>query len=341
MLRTIGLAATIALGTTVPVVAMQGSGDSVTARAVGLGQPVAVIADPFGDFIVSDRDGNRVWWATSDGRKQVITTAIPNPTALGWDIFANLIIIGPHAVYKFSPQGNVTQMFAAEELSDVALAPDGTLWFADPRARSLRHHDARGNLISAVSVSLPNHTGPHQLAVNAAGEVYYTGHNGTGGMTVYKLTASQGQVIFSAPWQATDFALATSGNFYLPSGADNHVYRYSAFGAPLNAPLATSTMPTGIAFARNADGSMNSQLFAVELSGRLVQVNSSAIQEAGVPVGFATAETVIGDLLKGSGLTTAQRLVLDRAGNNNGRYDVGDLRAFLTSNGTLATTYAY
>ena len=265
MLRSVGLAATIALGATVPAVAMQVSSDSVTARTIGLGKPVAVIADPFGDFIVSDRDGNRVWWATNDGRKQVITAAIPNPTALGWDIFANLIIVGPHAVYKFSPQGNVTQMFAAEELSDVALAPDGTLWFTDPRTRTLRHHDARGNLISSVSLSLPNHTGPHQLAINAAGEVYYTGHNGTGGMTVYKLTSSQGQVIFNTPWQATDFALGTSGNFYLASGADNHVYRYSAFGAPLNAPLATSTMPTGIAFARNPDGSMSSQVFAVDI----------------------------------------------------------------------------
>lgn len=338
MFRVFEFAAAIALGAIVPAV-VAAQGDSVTLRADGLGKPVAVIADPFGDFIVSDRDGNRVWWATTDGRKQVITAAVPNPTALGWDMFANLVIVGPHAVYKFTPQGRVSQMFAAEQLGDVALAPDGTLWFTDPRGRSLRHYDALGNLIAAISVSLSGQTGPNQLAITGTGEIYYTGNDAAGATTVYKLNVSQGQVVFSAPWRAADFAVDETGNLYLASDS-NRVHRYSAFGAPLDTAFAKATMPMGIAFGRNDDGSMNNKLFAVELSGRLVQLNRSP-QQAGAPVGFAAAARVIADVLKPGSLTDAQRLVLDRIGNNNGRYDVGDLRAFLTFNSTLATTYAY
>jgi len=312
----------------------------VIARADGLGNAVAVVADPFGDFIVSDFTGNRVWWATTDGRKQVVTAEIPNPTGLGWDIYSNLIIIGPHGAYRKFRGGSVTQMFAEDGLADVALAPDGTLWFTDKQPSSLRRYDALGRLLSVDLV--PVSAAPNQIAINAAGAVYFTVNTAAGGAQVYRLLVNNVQLVFNTPWSISDFAFDEPGNFYVTSDSDSRVYRYSPLGAPLDAPLATANVPTAVAFARAPDGAMTTRLFVLESGGRLVELASTATREAGAPVGFATVSQVIGDLLRpGNGLTDAQRQVLDSFGNRNGRYDVGDLRAFFTLNGTLSQMYAY
>ncbi len=323
---------------------VSGTGDPVIAHADGLGTPVAVITDPTGDFIVSDRDGNRVWWVAPDGRKQVISAELPGPTGLGWDMFANLIVIGPHAVFKMDPQGHMSQLFAHEGITDVALAPDGTLWFGDDRARSLRHYDARGSLITTIDLAAAIGVGPAHVAVARNGDVYFSDNNDsnpTGASTIYKLSGTQAQVVFTLPAIASDFALDANGNFYLASSTDNRIYRYSAFGAPQASPLATATAPAGITFGRNADGSMNNHVFVVENGGRLVELSSGATSELGAPIGFATIAQVIGDLLKPGALTDAQRHVLDTIGNKNGRYDVGDLRAFLLNNNSLSASHAH
>ena len=49
----------------------------------------------------------------------------------------------------------------------------------------------------------------------------------------------------------------------------------------------------------------------------------------------------IADVLKPGVLTDAQRRVIDQVGNNNGRYDVGDLRAFLLQTTTISAGAAY
>ncbi|HWC75721.1 MAG TPA: hypothetical protein VG454_17475, partial [Gemmatimonadales bacterium] len=156
-----------------------------------------------------------------------------------------------------------------------------------------------------------------------------------------------GQAVFSTPFQfVSDIAIDANGDFYLTNPGvvttDGGVYRYSQFGVPLDAPLASQlNEASGITFGRNADGAMNNRLFVSELGGRLVELNNSATSTAGVPVGFATQNQVIADLLRPGSLTDAQRHVLDGIGNKNGRYDVGDLRAFLLNNNTLSASHAH
>ena len=67
------------------------------------------------------------------------------------------------------------------------------------------------------------------------GDVYFSDNNDsypTGASTIYKLSGTKAQVVFTLPAIASDFALDANGNFYLASSTDNRIYRYSAFGAP-------------------------------------------------------------------------------------------------------------
>ena len=61
------------------------------------------------------------------------------------------------------------------------------------------------------------------------------------------------------------------------------------------------------------------------------------VRSLNAPADPITVAKAVGDLLRpGTGLTAEQRTELDSRGNQNGRYDVGDLRAYLMSTGTLA-----
>jgi hypothetical protein len=322
-----------------------GKGDPVTARADGLGNPWAVIGDPFGDFIVSDENGNQVWWVTTSGRKQVITREVQSPSALGWDVFANLLIVGRAGVYKLNPKGQVSQLIAGEGFHGVALGTDGTLWLTTSNPPALRHYDPFGSLLETIPLNVAGfgEAGPYEIAVSAAGDVYFAtdivNTPDPGGTSVYRLVGKQGQRVFQAGVNATGLAIDASGNFYISSGVDNRVSRYSPTGVALDDPLSGQlSTPVGIAFGRNTDGSMNSRLFVVERGGggRFVELNSAGVPQRGAPVGFATANQAIADLLKPGALGDAQRRVLDAVGNKNGRYDVGDLRAFLIQTTTLS-----
>ena len=301
-----------------------------------------MIADPSGDFIVSDESGNQVWWVAPDGRKQVIAHDIQSPSALGWDVFSNLLIVGRAGVYKLNPQGNVSQMIAGENFHGVALGADGTLWFtvSNPSVHELRHFDPVGNLLETISLNLASgELGPYEIAVSSSGDVYYATDNANtpGGSTIYRLVSKQGQRVLQTAVNIVGLAIDAAGNFYITSSTDNHVYRYSSTGTAVDDPFASQlNAPIGIAFGRNTDGSMTSRLFAVEHGGRFVELNPAGVDQRGAPVGFATSSQAITDLLKAGPLSDAQRKVLDHIGNKNGRYDVGDLRAFLIQTTTLS-----
>ncbi|HWC73753.1 MAG TPA: hypothetical protein VG454_07430, partial [Gemmatimonadales bacterium] len=214
-----------------------GRGDPPTVRADGIGSVlVAVISDPIGDFIVARRDANQVIWVAPDGRRQVIAQSVPNPAALGWDIFANLLIVGTHGVYKMDPQGHVTQLITHDDLTDIALAPDGSIWVSDGQSM-IHHYDPLGHLIADISINNPNHAGVGVIAIGPSGDVFYTQSNNTGsiGTTVYKLSGGTGQAVFSTPFQfVSDIAIDANGDFYLTNPGvvttDGGVYRYSQFG---------------------------------------------------------------------------------------------------------------
>jgi hypothetical protein len=101
-----------------------------------------------------------------------------------------------------------------------------------------------------------------------------------------------------------------------------------------------------VLFGRNSDGSYNRRLFGID-GTKLIEFNSAGVRAAGFPVqppqgsqepSTPTTAQAVDDLLKGGVLSEAQRRDLDQRGNNNGRYDVGDLRALLIRSGVLAAT---
>ena len=325
----------------------QNPGNPVTVRADGLGSPIGLIADPFGDFIVSDTAGKQVWWVTTDGRKQVIARdqitvnhGLPwvSPSGIGWDVFANLIIITQRQTNKMTPKSTFSVMFSMDDVKGVALAPDGSLWFAGSDHPAVRHYDPFGTYIETMSwTAANNESTPYLIASSQAGDVYFVTSGPTAPTNVYKVTGKQGQLLFQTSFHAAGLAIDADGNLYFTGDQEGNVYKYSPSGAALENPFASGLdHPTGIAFGRNSDGSMNSRLFVVEGSGRLVELNSGDVSQRGAPIGFATATQATADLLKPGALTDAQRRVLDNVGNKNGRYDVGDLRAFLIQTTALS-----
>ena len=175
------------------------------------------------------------------------------------------------------------------------------------------------------------------IATSQIGDLYFVTSGPTAPTNVYKITGKQGQLIFQTSFHAGGLAVDADGNFYFTGDQDGSVYKYSPSGVALENPFASGLdHPTGIAFGRNSDGSMNSRLFVVEGSGRLVELNGGGVGQRGAPIGFATARQATSDLLRPGALTDEQRKVLDNIGNKNGRYDVGDLRAFLIQTTTLS-----
>lgn len=317
-----------------------GKGDPPAARADGLGHPWSVIADPTGDFIVTDPDGNRIWWVTPDGRKQVITNAVPSPQRLAWDMFGNLLITSAHAVYQLKPTGAVSPWFVRDGIADAAMAPDGTLWMA--AANTLLHVTPSGVVIEQLGIA-GMQSGPNVLAIGSAGDVFFTDDGAAGGTTVYRLVNKQPLKLFSVSWRASDLVLDDDGQLYLTSGdlsgATTGVYRYSQGGTALDNPLAGQVpAPSGLAFARDANGKMLQRLFVLDWNnGRLMELNAAGVPKSGAPVGFPNVAQVAADLLKsGSVLNAGQRQALDAIGNRNGHFDVGDFRAFLIQTTTIA-----
>lgn len=311
----------------------QGPGDPVTVRVEGLGYETRGVAvNQKGEVFVSAGQRN-LWRVTLDGQKTLVTTAITGPAGLGWDAFGNLLVSGPFdGVYRISPSGEITRFIEESGTGWMTVAQDGTLWLSGVEARTMIHYDPFGQLLARYDVSaiLPN--APIQIAIAPSGDVHFTDYR-----AIYRMVGGHPQLVVQPEPGIMGFAFDIEGNIYV-SKRDGTIALYRGDGTVLEDPFArTPTSPGWLAFGRNPDGSTNSRLFVVNGDGTLAELNPAGIRAPGAPVGYATSAEAVADLLRSGGvLGTAERAFLDAVGNRNGRYDVGDLRAFLVLTGTLS-----
>jgi len=123
---------------------------------------------------------------------------------------------------------------------------------------------------------------------------------------------------------------------------------YDRTGARIGKPYAwVPAAPRAIAFGRNADGSINRRIFVLANTnlGRIPTPENGTIFELHSsdpppPPPVVTVEDAVAELLDPGRLSAQQLEMLDQRGNKNGRYDVGDLRAFLVANGVLPAARA-
>ena len=117
---------------------------AVTARPVGTDAPYGpedIAIDASGAVYTGDRDG-RILRVGADGASEVFADVGGRPLGLAFDADGHLIVANHgEGLQSVAPDGSVT-LLAAEAAgrdirfaNDLAIAPDGTIWFSDSSSR--------------------------------------------------------------------------------------------------------------------------------------------------------------------------------------------------------------
>ena len=343
-----------------PGLVPDGPGDPVTTLANNLGHALGLAAGPHGDIYVSaerEQTGHAtILQVSPTGR---VSTFVPDCEcavgSLAFDSAGNLFVAGILNVWKASPAGVVTQFLHSnnneENFAAVAVAPDGTIWVNNSFPH-IKQFDRQGQLLQSYDVSGANPTNPYGLqglAFAPDGILYFAAGDG-----LYRLVSGKPELFVRDTTDADlphgggpfgTFVFDVNGNLYVPHRFSGGVSVYDRTGAEIAKPFAwIPGEARALAFGRNPDGSANSCLFGVTnssytwvlpLFGSLVQLRPSSVPVPGCrsTVPQVTVDDAVAELLHPGRLSAQQLTALDQQGNNNGRYDIGDLRAFLIANG--------
>ena len=315
-----------------------GPGDPITVRAQGLGRPWGLAVGNTGDLFVSDLTGNRVVRVSGQGVVTTFATGIPTPQGLAFDAFGNLLVASTHgAVYRVTPQGQATRFITDAGIPIwVAVAPDGRIWLTDLSDRSLRRYSSTGQFEARFDAISVGGSGPGPLAIGPSGEPYFSQ-----GTEIWKLANGELRRVLRSAFIIWAFAFDVAGNIYAPAPAAGRIQLFDATGAIVADTFAIGPdAPQAVAFGRDATGATVARLFATDPRvGRVFEVNPAGVAHPGQPVGYVAPrfplDVAAASLLGGGGLSAADLQYLDALGNNNGRYDVGDLQAYLRTVGAL------
>ena len=323
-----------------------GPGDPTTVRAAGLGFPLGLAVGGTGDVFVGDVAGNRVVRIAGQGAGAVTTFAagIQFPLGLAFDAFGDLLVVSfDGVVYRVTPEGQATRFITDAVFPFwIAVAPDGRIWLTDVSDRSLRRYSPTGEFETRFDAIAIGGSGPGPLVIGPAGEPYFS--NGT---EIWKLVDGRLERVFGDGFLIWAFAFDVAGQIYAPMPTAGRLKLFDATGTVVSDPFAVGVeAPQVVAFGRDGTGATVARLFATDpTAGRLIEVNPAGVAHAGHPVGFVppplfTAEVAAASLLGADGLTAADLQYLDAVGNRNGRYDVGDLQAYLRTLGGLPSAAA-
>jgi len=315
-----------------------GPGDPITVRAQGLGRPWGLAVGNTGDLFVSDLTGNRVVRVSGQGVVTTFATGIPTPQGLAFDAFGKLLVASTDgAVYRVTPQGQATRFITDAGIPLwIAVAPDGRIWLTDLSDRSLRRYSSTGQFEARFDAISVGGSGPGPLAIAPSGEPYFSQ-----GTEIWKLANGELRRVLRSAFIIWAFAFDVAGNIYAPAPAAGRIQLFDATGAIVADTFAIGPdAPQAVAFGRDATGATVARLFATDPRvGRVFEVNPAGVAHPGQPVGYVAPpiplDVAAASLLGGGGLSAADLQYLDALGNNNGRYDVGDLQAYLRTVGAL------
>jgi len=152
-------------------------GDGGAATEALLNRPSGVAADASGNLYIADRDNHRVRRVGLDG---TITTVAPAggwlaPSGVSVDAAGNVYVvdIGLEQVLRIAPDGDVQRVASGLAPTSPASAvadAQGNLYIADAGAGKIFRVAPAG----AVSTLLENLGGPHGLALDGAGGLFFT-----------------------------------------------------------------------------------------------------------------------------------------------------------------------
>jgi hypothetical protein len=308
----------------------------IIVRAANLNLPLARGRE-HGDPFVGEVAGSRVV-RISDQVVTPFATGILVPLGLAFDAFDHLLVASQDgAVYRVTPQGQATRFITDAGFPfGIAVARDGRIWLTDISDRSLRRYSSTGQFEARFDAIDIGQFGPGPLTIGPAGEPYVSN-----GSEIWRLTNGQFQRVLAAGPIIRAFAFDVAGNIYAPTPTTGRVMLFDAAGTVVADPFAVGPdFPIAVAFGRDATGATVARLFATEFyAGTVIEMNPGGVAYRGLPVGYVqrpfALDVAAASLLGADGLSTDERALLDAQGNHNGRYDVGDLQAYLRAVGAL------
>lgn len=339
-----------------------GPGDPVTVRADSLDSPLALAAGPDGDLYVSDWSAGILRITTSGHRSVFVDKSVMTARGLAFDVSGNVLALAPtYGVYSISPSGERRLLISDPSgfVMGMTVGPDGSVWLTDLWDHAIRQYDRHGQLLHTYDVHQVL-DGPQDVAISPSGELYFSA-----GSAIYRLVGDTPLLFVRDTTLASEnppvspiggLAFDVEGNLYVGSSNSGGIVLYDRNAVPLHSPFGwVPGAPAALAFGRDPDGSTNNRLFVLagqpffdpsaRFHGFLAEVNPSGVVAPGWPIGFqaslqVSTEQAVAELLHPGTLSALQLDALDQRGNKNGRYDVGDLRAFLMANGVLASRRA-
>ena len=155
-------------------------GDGGAATVALLNYPSGVAADASGNLYIADRDNHRVRRVASDGTITTIAPAVvptmawSAPSGVSVDGAGNIYVVdtGLEQVVRIAPAGSVQPIAPNLLTGPVTAVADalGNVYIADAGAGNIRAVNAAG----AVSTLVENLAGPHGLALDGAGHLFFT-----------------------------------------------------------------------------------------------------------------------------------------------------------------------
>jgi hypothetical protein len=209
------------------------------------------------------------------------------------------------------------------------VAPDGRIWLTDLSDRSLRRYSPTGQFEAQVDAIAVGGSGPGPLAIGPSGEPYFSQ-----GTEIWRLASGQLQRVLTDRFIIWGFAFDAAGNIYAAAPTAGRVKLFGPTGTIVAETFAIGPdAPQAVAFGRDASGAPVARVFATEPRiGEVIEVNPAGVAHVGLSVGYVPSFTVAdaaAGLLGAGGLSAADQHYLDTVGNRNGRYDVGDLQAYI------------
>ena len=218
-------------------------GDGGAATVALLNHPSGVASDASGNLYIADRDNHRVRRVTADGTINTFAAAVTwsAPSGVSVDAAGNIYVVdtGLNQVMQIAPAGTV-QAFAANLLTaPVTAVADalGNLYIADSGAGNIRVVDSAG----AVSTLVANLAGPHGLALDGAGHLFFTEQDAA---RVQRLDLVSGSLtqLASGTWNIPrGIAVDASGDVFVADTGLQQIIRVDASGT------ATAIAGTGVA----------------------------------------------------------------------------------------------
>jgi uncharacterized protein (TIGR03437 family) len=208
-------------------------GDGGDATEALLNHPSGVAADASGNLYIADRDNARVRRVATDG---TITTIAASagwlaPSAISVDAAGNIYVVdtGLKQVLQITPAGDAKRVAASLTLTAPAAAvadAAGNLYVADSGAGTIFSVAPAG----AVSILLDKLAGPHGLALDGAGHLFFTEQDGA---RVRSLDLASGNVseLGAGQWSIPrGIAADAAGEVFVADTGRQQIMRVDAAG---------------------------------------------------------------------------------------------------------------